>query len=186
MFGVSLSRPTVPSFLVNNAHKCNQVLSNVSLVALTGLAFYAKPRDFAKAVAIGALYQITLILFQVDRNKPREVRTGRNTINLGSGGCADIASGFIGQRALDHETILATAWLAAEHILSHSKIVTYSRFFGVCMGVRLLTIIQGAFSTPVAPKKIGAASTAPSIESKRLVSDESKNDCTDCKEPHTH
>ena len=138
----------VPRIIRKHSDAINNSLSKVSLIGLAGLACYIKPREFGQAVAIGALWQISLIVLKVQR--PLEdshcgpTDKGQNVSGMG---CVDgYSKWFIGENPLYIEKIAGGTWLAAEHILKHPKHITFANFLGVCMGIRLMNFVRDGIS----------------------------------------
>lgn len=146
-------RPSLSQYIQDNGHQINKHFSTISLVALVCLSVSRKPESFLKGVAVGLAWQFTLILFQIQRPG---TKGPRDHSILGSGGCADIMSGFIGANAFSCENTAATAWLAAEHI-SHSKNITYAHFFGACVGIRLALMVNQFFSKKDSQSNLSAS-----------------------------
>lgn len=128
----------VPAIILRKEKQINNYLSKVSLIGLSALAYYLKPREFVGAVTLGALWQTSLIVLKVQRPvKDKHCGTDADM------GCVDgYSKWFTGVIPLHIEKVAGGTWLAAEHILKHPKTITFANFLGVCMGIRLVNLFR--------------------------------------------
>jgi|GEM_PF-5808470 len=159
----------VPSYITERKDTIHSGLSLITLIALSGVAYAEKKRDFAIAFGVGAVWQLTLTILKVDRfEKPQKktyekvdqhnpVQSKQTAVSLVLGCVDGYSRWFIGAPALAIEKIMGGAALAFEHLHIHNlknnpyiqplrQNVTFGNFLGVCMGIRFMLAVESIFA----------------------------------------
>ncbi len=124
-----------------HCHECSndsnlaKILETVCEVAIGIFAATAAPVHFFSGMALGAAYQITLILFKVDTNvdkEPNKPGCGQSNGEM-----------FMGRGLLRPEIIVITSLFFFEHLEHHPTF--FAPVLGAFLGVRTIILIQDYF-----------------------------------------